>query len=85
MIIVIDDLDGSEGEETLTYTVDVQDHREQHRSTIPAHDPGQLSLPNLTRHFLPVLVVLRSQSCLRPEGRTRTLSGSCPDLSPART
>ena len=33
----------------------------------------------------PVLVVLRSQSRLRLEGRTRTLSGPSPDLSPART
>src|SRR6185437_5598940 len=32
----------------------------------------------------PVLVVLRSQSRLRLEGRTRTLSGPSPDLSPAR-
>ncbi len=38
-----------------------------------------------TRHFSPVLVVLRSQSRLRLEGRTRTLSGPSPDLSPART
>ena len=38
-----------------------------------------------TRHFPPVLVVLRSQSCLRLEGRARTLSGPSPDLSPART
>jgi hypothetical protein len=38
-----------------------------------------------TRHLLPVCVVLRSQSCLRLEGRTRTLSGPSPDLSPART
>ena len=38
-----------------------------------------------TRHFPPVLVVLRSQSRLRLEGRTRTLSGPSPDLSPART
>jgi hypothetical protein len=37
-----------------------------------------------TRHFSPVLVVLRLQSCLRLEGRTRTLSGPSPDLSPAR-
>ena len=37
-----------------------------------------------TRHFPPVLVVLRSQSRLRLEGRTRTLSGPSPDLSPAR-
>jgi hypothetical protein len=29
----------------------------------------------LARHFPRVLVVLRSQSCLRLEGRTRTLSG----------
>ena len=34
-----------------------------------------------TRHFPPVLVVLRSQSCLRLEGRTRTLSGPSPDLA----
>ncbi len=38
-----------------------------------------------TRHLLPVRVVLRSQSCLRLEGRTRTLSGPSPDLSLART
>jgi hypothetical protein len=33
-----------------------------------------------TRHFPPVLVVLRPQSCLRLEGRARTLSGPSPDL-----
>jgi hypothetical protein len=33
----------------------------------------------------PVLVALRSQSCWRPEGRTRTLSGPSPDLCFART
>ncbi len=38
-----------------------------------------------TRHFPPVLVVRRSQSCLRLKGRARTLSGPSPDLSPART
>ncbi len=38
-----------------------------------------------TRHFSPVLVVLRSQSRLRLEGRTRTLSGPSPDLRLART
>ena len=38
-----------------------------------------------TRHFPPVLVVLRSQSRLRLEGRARTLSGPSPDLSPGRT
>jgi len=38
-----------------------------------------------TRHYSPVLVALRSQSRLRLEGRTRTLSGPSPDLSPART
>jgi hypothetical protein len=38
-----------------------------------------------TGHLLPVRVVLRSQSCLRLEGRARTLSGPSPDLSPART
>jgi hypothetical protein len=38
-----------------------------------------------TRHFPPVLVALRSQSCLRLEGRARTLSGPSPALSPART
>jgi hypothetical protein len=38
-----------------------------------------------TRHLLPVRVVLRSQSCLRLEGRARTLSGPSPDLSPAGT
>jgi hypothetical protein len=32
-----------------------------------------------------VFVVLRPQSCLMLEGRTRTLSGPSPDLSPART
>ena len=32
-----------------------------------------------------MLVVLRSQSCLRLEGRARTLSGPSPALSPART
>jgi len=37
-----------------------------------------------TSQFPPVLVVLRSQSRLRLEGRTRTLSGPSPDLSPAR-
>ena len=36
----------------------------------------------VTRHFSPALVVLRSQSRLRLEGRTRTLSGPSPDLSP---
>ena len=39
----------------------------------------------LTRHFPPVLVVLPSQSRLRLEGRTRTLSGPSPELSPAET
>jgi hypothetical protein len=38
-----------------------------------------------TRHVAPVLVVLRTRSCLRLEGRTRTLTGPSPDLSPART
>ena len=38
-----------------------------------------------TRHVWPVFVALRSQSRLRLEGRTRTLSGPSPDLSPART
>jgi hypothetical protein len=38
-----------------------------------------------TRLFPPVLVVLRSQSRLRLEGRTCTLSGPSPDLSPVRT
>jgi hypothetical protein len=38
-----------------------------------------------TRHVVPVLVVLRSRPCLRLEGRTRTLTGPSPDLSPART
>ena len=37
-----------------------------------------------TRHFPLVLVALRLRSCLRLEGRTRTLSGPSPDLSPAR-
>jgi hypothetical protein len=37
----------------------------------------------LTRHFSPVLVVLRAQSRLRLEGWTRTLSGPSPDLSRA--
>src|SRR5258708_33686096 len=36
-----------------------------------------------TRHFPPVFVVPRSQSRLRREGRTRTLSGPSPDLSPS--
>ena len=36
-----------------------------------------------TRLLSPVLVALRSQSRLRLEGRTRTLSGPSPDLSPA--
>jgi len=34
--------------------------------------------------LLPVVVALRSQSCLRLEGRARTLSGPSPALSPAR-
>ena len=34
-----------------------------------------------TRYVSPVLVVLRSQSRLRLEGRTRTLSGPSPDLT----
>jgi len=38
-----------------------------------------------TRHFPAVLVALRSQSCLRLEGRARTLSGPSLALSPART
>ena len=38
-----------------------------------------------TRLASPVLVVLRSRSRLRLEGRARTLSGPSPDLSPART
>ena len=38
-----------------------------------------------TRHFSPVLVALRAQSRLMLEGRTRTLSGPSPDLSPAST
>ena len=38
-----------------------------------------------TRHFSPVLVALRSQSRLRLEGRTRTLGGPSPGLSPAGT
>src|SRR5260370_18545882 len=38
-----------------------------------------------TRHFSPVLVARRSQSRLRLEGRTRTLSGPPPDLSPVTT
>jgi hypothetical protein len=33
-----------------------------------------------TRHFSPVVVVLRSRSRLRLEGRTRTLSGPSPAL-----
>ena len=37
-----------------------------------------------TRHYSPVLVVLRSQSRLRLEGRTRTLSGPSPDQIRAR-
>ena len=39
----------------------------------------------LARHFPPVLVALRVQSRLSLEGRTRTLSGPSPDLSPTRT
>ena len=39
----------------------------------------------LTGVFPPVLVVLRARSRLGLEGRTRTLSGPSPDLSPART
>jgi hypothetical protein len=38
-----------------------------------------------TRHLAPVLVALRSPSCLRLEGRTRTLRGPSPDLSPAKS
>ena len=38
-----------------------------------------------TSHDPPVLVALRSQSRLRLEGRTRTLSGPSPDLRPPRT
>ena len=38
-----------------------------------------------TRHFSPVLVALRVQSCLRLDGRTRTLSGPSPDPRAART
>ena len=38
-----------------------------------------------TRRFSPVLVARRSQSRLMLEGRTRTLSGPSPDMSPART
>ena len=38
-----------------------------------------------TRQFPPPLVARRSQSCLRLEGRARTLSGPSPALSPART
>ena len=38
-----------------------------------------------TRHLPPALVVLRPQSRLMLEGRTRTLSGPSPDLSPAGT
>jgi hypothetical protein len=38
-----------------------------------------------SRHFSPVLVFPRSQSRLKLEGRTRTLSGPSPELSPART
>jgi len=38
-----------------------------------------------TRRYSPVLVALRSQSRLRLEGRTRTLSGPSPDLSQAMT
>jgi hypothetical protein len=34
-----------------------------------------------TRYSSPALVVLRSESRLRPEGRTRTLSGPSPDLT----
>jgi hypothetical protein len=38
-----------------------------------------------TRHRSPVLVALRLQSRLRQEGRARTFSGPCPDLSRAQT
>ncbi len=38
-----------------------------------------------TGHFSALLVGLWSQSRLRLEGRTRTLSGPSPDLSPTRT
>ena len=38
-----------------------------------------------TRHFSPVLVVLRSRSRFRLERRIRTPSGPSPDLSPAST
>ena len=38
-----------------------------------------------SRHFPPVLVVLRLQSCLRLEGRARTLSGPSPGLTPTGT
>jgi hypothetical protein len=37
-----------------------------------------------TRHVSPVLVVLRSRSRLRPEGRTRTLSGPSPGSEPSQ-
>ena len=37
-----------------------------------------------TWHYLPVLVALRVQSCLRLEGRARTLSRPSPDLSPVK-
>src|SRR3954447_2033543 len=37
-----------------------------------------------TRHFSPVLIVLRSQSRLRLEGRTRTLSGAIPGSKTSR-
>ena len=37
-----------------------------------------------TRHNPPVLVALRSQSRLRLEGRTRTLSGPSPETEPSQ-
>jgi hypothetical protein len=39
----------------------------------------------LTSYFSPIPVALRSQSRLRLEGRTHTLSGPSPDLSPTTT
>jgi hypothetical protein len=52
-----------------------------------AEAPGSsvTSRVRLTTHLPPVLVARRSQSGLRLEGRTRTLSGPSLDMSPART
>ncbi len=53
---------------------------------VSAETPGSSDFAcTFTRHFSPVLVALRVQSCLRLEGRTRTLSGPSPDPRAART